>query len=432
VGITDRSFHAGLRAIPAMVAAALLIALLLPVAQGALASTPGRMQQLQNYRVDGVTTKEQRTAIQRTGASIEVVAPDHVLVRGYPGQLSRVRALGFSASPIADPLNFPPADSGFHNYKEMSADIAAEVAAHPDLIRRFSIGKSYEGRDILAAEITKDVGNGEQGRPEVLYDGLHHAREHLTVEETLSIMHLFVDGYGSNSRITNLVDSRVIWIIFDVNPDGGEFDIQGGQYHFWRKNRQPNQGSQYIGTDLNRNYAYNWGCCGGSSGDPASETYRGPSPFSAPESSALADFVDSRVIDGTQHITASISFHTYGQLVMWPYGYTFTNVPPDMTKEDHDVFVRLGTTMARQTCVGGDCYTPQQSSDLYITDGTSVDWLYGTHNIFAFTIEMYPVGGAGFYPPDEDIAAQTQRLEKAVMYLATNADCPYEVIGHTC
>jgi len=274
--------------------------------------------------------------------------------------------------------------------------------------------------------------NKDENEPEVMFDGLHHAREHLTVEMTLSIMHLFVDKYGVDSKITKLVNTREIWVVFDVNPDGGQYDIQGGNYHLWRKNRQPNQGSPYIGTDLNRNYSYQWGCCGGSSGDPSSEVYRGPSPFSAPETQAIRDFVKSRVVGGKQQIVSSISFHTYGQLVMWPYGYTFQDVPPDMTQQDHDVFVAMGQAMAATTCRNNDCYTPQQSSDLYITDGDSIDWQYGTQGIFAYVIEMFPVGGSGFYPPDEDIKPQTKRLWDSVLYLAKHADCPTEVIGKSC
>jgi hypothetical protein len=417
------------RPVLALVAAAVLMALVLPATGGVSAASTERLNQLHNYRVDGVTTREQRTAIQRTGASIEVVGANYVLVRGYPGQMSKVQGYGFAVSQIVDPQDFPPADAKFHNYKEMSNSIDKEVAAHPTLIKKFSIGKSYENREIWAALITKDADTYTSGRPEVLFDGLHHAREHLTVEETLSIMHQFVDGYGNKPKITKLVNTRAIWIIFNVNPDGGEYDIQGGTYHYWRKNRQPNDGSQYIGTDLNRNYDYKWGCCGGSDGNPGGETYRGASPFSAPESKALADFVDSRVIGGKQRITASISFHTYGELVMWPYGYTYTDVPPDMTQKDHDTFVKIGQTMAQDTCLNGDCYTPQQSSDLYITDGTSVDWLYGVHKIFAFTIEMY---GNDFYVPDEVIKVQTKRLSQAILYITTNADCPYEVIGKGC
>ncbi len=415
------------RPLVALMAAGVVMALVLPVAASVSAASTERRPH--NYVITGVTTKEQRSAIERTGLSIEGVGADYVLVRGMANEAAKASTLGFAVSPYVAPGDFPPGYEGYHNYKEMNDDIAAEVSKHPTLITSFSIGTSYEGRDIPAVLITNDAPNYVSGRPEVLYDGLHHAREHLTVEETLAIMHLFVDGYAKKQKIKNLVNNRAIWIIFDVNPDGGQYDISGDTFHYWRKNRQPNEGSPYIGTDLNRNYDYKWGCCGGSSGDPSSEIYRGPAPFSAPETTALSNFVDSRVIGGTQRITASISFHTYGEEVMWPYGYTYTDVPPDMTQKDHDVFVKIGQTMATDTCLNGDCYIAQQMSDLYITDGTSVDWEYGTHKIFAFTIEMY---GNDFYVPDSVIAVQTKRMNQAVLYLAKIAKCPYGVIGQGC
>ncbi len=76
-------------------------------------------------------------------------------------------------------------------------------------------------------------------------------------------------------------------------------------------------------------------------------------------------------------------------------------------------------------------YTPEQSSDLYIADGTSIDWMWGNHGIWAYTFEMYPgsSGGGGFYPPDEVIPAQTTRNREAVLMLAEYADCPYRAIG---
>jgi hypothetical protein len=420
-----RSAGARKSVLTALAAGLLLLALVVPSA-GVTAATP---PQLHNYRIDGVSTKEQRTAIQRTGLSIEVVGSSYVLARGYANQATKARALGLKVSSLAQIQDFPPGYEDYHNYAEMNADIASEVAAHPNLIKSFSIGKSYENRNIPAVLITKDAPTYTSGKTEVLFDGLHHAREHLTTEMTLDIMHLFVDNYGQKKQITNLVDKRAIWVIFDVNPDGGEYDISGNQFHYWRKNRQPNQGSQFIGTDLNRNYSYKWGCCGGSSPNPGDETYRGPSPLSSPEIKALTDFVDSRVIGGKERIKASISFHTYGELVMWPYGYTFTDVPADMTQDDHNAFVKIGQRIAAETCLNGDCYTPQQASDLYITDGDSVDWQYGVHKIFALVIEMY---GNDFYVPDSVIPTQVKRLHGGVLYLTKIAKCVYKVIGKPC
>jgi hypothetical protein len=215
-------------------------------------------------------------------------------------------------------------------------------------------------------------------------------------------------------------------MVFDMNPDGGEYDIATGTYRSWRKNRQPNPGSSYVGTDLNRNWGYRWGCCGGSSGTFSSETYRGASAFSAPETTVVRNFVNSRVASGKQQITVAIDFHTYQELILWPYGYTTTNLPADMIPDDWDTMVAMGQAMAAT-----NGYTPEQASDLYITDGTINDWLYGVHRILNYTFEMYPRTSAqgGFYPPDEVIPAETSRNRAAILYLLEHADCPYDVIG---
>lgn len=380
------------------------------------------------YVVRGVSTKEQRSAIARTGAAIEEEGGDYVLVRATPQEIRLIRRLGFVVEARQDgPVleAFPPADSRYRDYAEMSAEIQAVAGANPAIVSRFSIGLSYQGRELWAVKISDNVA-ADEAEPEVLFVGLHHAREHLTVEMTLYILNELVNGYSANdSRIRNIVNSREIYIVFNLNPDGGEYDIATGSYRSWRKNRQPNTGSSFVGTDLNRNYGYRWGCCGGSSGSTSSETYRGASAFSAPETQRIRDFINSRVVGGAQQIKTTITFHTYGELVLWPYGYTFTDVPSDMTQDDHDAFVALGTAMAES-----NGYTPQQASDLYITDGTLDDWFYGVHKIFAFTFEMFPTGSnPGFYPPDERIVEQTSRNREAVLLITEQADCVYRAIG---
>jgi carboxypeptidase T len=136
-----------------------------------------------------------------------------------------------------------------------------------------------------------------------------------------------VDRLTSGS---DFVSSREIYVVPSLNPDGSTFDISGGEYQGWRKNRQPNSDGT-VGTDPNRNFAYKWGCCGGSSTSPSAEDYRGPSAASAPEVAALQAFVDSRVVGGTQQIKGHIDFHTFSELVLWPFGHTF-----DTVTEGHD------------------------------------------------------------------------------------------------
>ncbi len=321
--------------------------------------------------------------------------------------------------------DFPAADARYHNDAETRAQIDATIAAHPDLISRTTIGTSFEGRELWAIKISDNVGVDE-GEPEVLFSAGQHAREHITIEMALYLIDELTGKYLSDPRIKGIVDSREIWIIPSVNPDGSEYDIQPGTYRSWRKNRQPNAGTDSVGTDLNRNYGFRWGCCGGSSPITSSDVYRGPSAFSAPETQAVRNFVLSRVVDGVQQIRASIDFHSFSELVLWPFGHTRADVSQGMTRDQHDTFEALGTSLART-----NGYTPEQSSDLYITDGAIDDWLWGANGVFAFTFEMYPSNGAGpgFYPPDEVIHRETARNREAALLLLEEAACPYAAIG---
>ncbi|HVL53840.1 MAG TPA: M14 family metallopeptidase, partial [Vitreimonas sp.] len=325
---------------------------------------------------------------------------------------------GFARSAAA--ADFPPEDARYHNYEEMVAEIHAAEAAFPKIVDVFSIGKSHQGRDIWAAKVSDNVAVDE-AEPEILFDALHHGREHLTLEQALYLLSLLTTRYGSDEAVTSIVNGREVFIIFAVNPDGAEYDLTGdpngprGPYRAWRKNRQPTPGSTYVGTDLNRNYDYRWACCGGSSGTASANTYRGPSPFSAPEARAVRDFVNSRVVGGIQQIRAHITFHTNGELVLYPYGYTKTDVPVDMTTTDFKALVAYARGQASR-----NGYKAQQSSDLYITDGDQIDWMYGRHRIFSFTWELYPpetgtVWG-DHYPPDEAIATETARNRSALVY----------------
>jgi hypothetical protein len=395
---------------------------------GASAEPPPNRQ----YRVEGPATAQQRSDVARTGAAIDEVAAASVVVTASDAEVTEIKKLGYTVtampralSPsLPKPQDFPPADSGYHNYAELTAVVNQVVADHPSLARKISYGSSYEGRDLMAIKISDNVGTDEN-EPEVLFTHHQHAREHLTVEMAIYLLNLLTDNYASDPRIANVVNSREIWILPDLNPDGGEYDIATGSYRSWRKNRQPNSGSTSVGTDLNRNWAYNWGCCGGSSGSASSDTYRGNAAESATEVRAAANFVRSRVVGGVQQIKSHIDWHTYGELILWPYGYTFNDTGPGLTQDDRDAHAALGQNMAST-----NNYTPQQASDLYITDGSIDDWMWGTYKIFSYTFEMYPVSSSpGFYPPDEQIGPQTTRNREAVLRFLEYSDCVYRIIG---
>ncbi|UQX02731.1 M14 family metallopeptidase [Streptomyces sp. RerS4] len=400
-------------------------------------STATQDEALGQYEIHGPATPAERSALTRTGVSIDEVDAHSVVVTADPAQAKALRALGYRLNALpgppdrsergiaASPNDFPSADSRYHNYAEANAEIDQRIAQYPGIMSKRVIGKSYQGRDLVAIKISDNVATDE-AEPEVLFTAHQHAREHLTVEMALYLLKELGSKYGAESRVTNMVNAREIWIIPDLNPDGGEYDIATGSYRSWRKNRQPNAGSSYVGTDENRNWNYKWGCCGGSSGSKGSETYRGPAAESAPEVKAVSDFVRGRVVGGKQQIKAAIDFHTYSELVLWPFGWTYNDTAPGLTADDLAAFKKVGTSMA-----ASNGYTPEQSSDLYITDGTIDDWLWGDQKIFGYTFEMYPAGsgGGGFYPPDEVIDRETSRNKEAVLQLLENADCMYRSIG---
>jgi carboxypeptidase T len=409
------------------------LALLLPVTSTASAA-PGAPDR-GVYQVRGADSSTKRTEVARSGVDILTARSGVLTVVATPGEAANLRAAGFRLTGTGDfdrmlaersggaaphrAGDFPPGDEGYHSYAEVTAQLRQTVTDHPNLATLSTVGKSYEGRELNMIKISDNAGTDEN-EPEVLFTCNQHAREHLTTEMCLHIVSRFTDGYATDPAIKQMVDSREIYVIPNMNPDGSEFDISGGRYHGWRKNRQPN-GSGPVGTDLNRNWGYRWGCCGGSSTNPADEDYRGSAAFSAPETRAVADFVNSRVIGGVQQIKAALDLHTYSELVMWPFGYTTAPTAPGLSAEQAARFQDLGNRMAQT-----NGYTPEQSSALYITDGDITDWSWGQQKILSYVFEMYPTdqGGDGFYPPDEAIQRETTRNDAAIDLLVHAAGEP--------
>ena len=179
-----------------------------------------------------------------------------------------------------------------------------------------------------------------------------------------------------------------------------------------------------MGTDLNRNWSYRWGCCGGSSGSPSSSTYRGPSAFSAPETQRVRDFVNSRVVGGVQQLRTAIDFHTYSELVLWPYGYTYSNTATGMNADQYNTFATMGRAMA-----GTNGYTPQQASDLYIADGTLPDWAWGTTGSSPSPSRCTRGRAPRLLPTRRGHRQGDLPQPAAVLYLLGFSDCPYRAIG---
>ena len=302
--------------------------------------------------------------------------------------------------------------SDFDNYKELheiEAFINDLATNRPDLCDTpFSIGQSIEGRDIWALKISgTDTGIT---KPAVLYHGLQHCREWITGSMVLFLADHLVNNYDSDPAVQDLVDNVDFYLIPCMNPDGYVYTWPPDDVRLWRKNRRDN-GDGTFGVDLNRNWAFGWGG-GGSSGMTNSDTYRGPAPFSEPETQAVSNFIRS-----LPNIVAHMDYHSYSELILWPFG-SECMTPPE---PDGTTFLTVGNTMqsliqavhGRLYEAGPVCLT------LYQASGGSVDWTYGTEGRLAYTIELRPdSANPGFELPPAQILPNCQENLPAILHLS--------------
>lgn len=372
--------------------------------------------------------KIERSKIVDLGVDIEFVRTDKVGVFASPETLEKLKAAKFNILSVqpyeigrgghegdATILGgFPGGENLYHDYNEMKTAMKNLETKHPDIARVNVIGKTYEGRDMIAIHINSDknaLDKAQSSKPGIIFMGQHHAREHLSQEIPIMLAEYLLNN-KSDPTLSGLLQTRDIWIVPSVNPDGSEYDISGGQYKMWRKNRRDN-GDGTRGVDLNRNYGYMWGT-GGSSKDTDSDIYMGSQPFSEPETQVIKNFVESQ-----PNTKILLTFHTYSELILYPWGHLFD---PIKDTKDRTTYEKMAKTMA-----GWNGYTPEQSSDLYITSGDTVDWAYGARGIFAFTFELSPssMGGGGFYPGEKAIQPTFNANIKPCLYLLDLADDPY-------
>lgn len=362
--------------------------------------------------------KFERSVIESSGISIELVKDDYVIAYGGEDEIAIAKKLGWleASSPLISKKDFPTDDSEFHNYAELTEALQKLARENPDIVSLDTIGKTTENRDLWHIRISTELTTSNQ-KPGIVFMGGHHAREHLSIDTPLRIMQNLIAEYrANNTRIRSLIEGREIHFIPCVNPDGSEFDISGKDYKMWRKNRSRNKDGSF-GVDLNRNYGYQWGT-GGSSKDTTSDVYMGPTAFSEKETLAIKGFIEN-----THNITTLLSFHTYSELILYPWGHSEN---PIANTNDHKVYQTMAHKMA--TWNG---YKPQQSSELYIASGDTTDWAYGSQKIFAFTFELDPSGpwDGGFYPGQGVIPEVVRKNTEPVLYLIEHADNPYRVLN---
>ncbi|MCK4640370.1 MAG: immune inhibitor A [Candidatus Marinimicrobia bacterium] len=311
---------------------------------------------------------------------------------------------------------------GFYTFAEIVAELDSMRSNYPDLIsEKFTIGQSHEGRELWMVKISDNPDHQDEDEPQVCFDALLHAREGASMATIMYFMYYLLENYGTDSVVTYLVDNREIYFAPCLNPDGYEYNREkkpngGGM---WRKNRR-NNGDGSYGVDLNRNFAYAWGYDdNGSSPNPTSNVYRGPSALSEPETKIFADFVK------TKEIKTHINYHSYSNLILYPWGYTGKQSP------DSIIYREYADDMSKYN---GYRYGNSINAIGYLSNGTERDWMYGeqTENknkIFSFVFE---VGSAadGFWPDENRIIPLAEENIGANLYLCWIPQGLAAIAGH--
>ena len=336
-------------------------------------------------------------------------------------------------------------------YEEMLA--LANRRGNRRFVQPVVIGSSVRGVPILALRVTRNARRTRSGsKPAAIYLAAQHAREWITPEMVRRLAHLFVDNYGRRGRalgtdgrpvgrlraraLTRLVNRRELWFIVVANPDGYDFTFTPGN-RLWRKNLRDNDDDRQItasdGVDLNRNFPTRWNYDEeGSSSDLDSETYRGPKPASEPETRALNRLM-RRV-----GFELMIDYHSAAELLLYPSAFQVQT-----QTADDPIYRALSGTDEEPAIPGAPPgapfpYDPDVASELYITNGDTIDHAHSRFGILTWVPEMDlsdPGRGGGpsefeFQDSEADLQAAFEKNVPFAIDVARSAADPADPKSH--
>ena len=380
-------------------------------------------------RVETILSAGQAAALRREGLALQTKQVDGQSVA------ERATALGADGHEVFRQYGGPGG---------LLEDFRQTARENRRITKLVTIGRTVNDQEIVALKISRDARKMRDGRkPSVLYLGAQHAREWITPEMIRRLKDEILARYDQgNPRVRRLVNRNELWFVPVANPDGYDFSFSEGQ-RLWRKNLRDNNGDGQItagdGVDLNRNFDYRWGYDNeGSSPDFASETYRGPSGNSEPETQALDRFM-RRV--GFEFF---VNYHSAAELLLYGIGWQVATPSPD------DVLYEAMAGDDANPAVPG--YDPDISAELYTTNGDTDTYMQERYGTLGFTPEMATCEaasdvdpddeweaedcGSGFEFPDDEALVQ-QEFEKNIPFALSVADSaddpddPESAVGRT-
>ncbi len=331
----------------------------------------------------------------------------YVLVAATPSEIATIQSMGFTTTLDEEQTanyhkldllktqgleTLPPPYNCYRTVEELFSYASALATIYPNLAEWIDVGDSWEksvgqpdGYDMMVLRLTNEAIAGV--KPKLFITASIHAREYAPAELAARFAGYLIENYNANPDVHWLLDYHEIHIMLTANPDGRKEAEAGIE---WRKNTNENYcgaTSYNRGADLNRNFNFQWGCCGGSSGSQCAETYRGPVAASEPETQTIQNYMAFIFPDQRGDALSSpapedatgvyIDLHSYSRLVLWSWGFT-TSLAPNGTDLQ---------TLGRKFAFYNN-YDPSPSWDLYITDGSTEDFAYGQLGVAGYCFEV--------------------------------------------
>lgn len=289
---------------------------------------------------------------------------------------------------------------------QLMYDWLDQIDAKYDVMKIENIGRTGEGRDIKIVKINSD----NTDLPIIFIDAGIHAREWISPAATLFLIEKLTKSLTKGRGKSDI--SKFQWHIIPLaNPDGYEYTRTKDR--MWRKNTVKNPGSSCIGVDLNRNFPEGYGI--GASKNPCSEVFQGPHPLSELESTTISNYIKS-----TRNIKAAISIHSYGNVLIYPWGYKQTPHPK------RNQLAQLATDISQSIQEKhSEKYRPGTAREVFglwgLAGGATDDW-YITQNIeYSYTFELPESdsdGDHGFLLPAKNIIKVGRQLVQGFTTMA--------------
>jgi len=298
---------------------------------------------------------------QSLGVGIEELRNGYIEARVSEAKYAELQALGWELEKIMPVSYDEKIVSAYHNYSWLTAKLDSVHNNYPNITKLISIGKSVQGRELLALMVS-DNPDSNENEAEIRFASTIHGDEPVGTELCIGLIDSLTQCYGSVPAIKELVDGREIWFLPMFNPDGNTANV--------RYNAN--------GMDLNRNYPVPDGYIG-SDGTYTIEL----------ENQNMMNWVNSR------HFVSGCMYHGGATVVNYQWDYSDVPAPDnDMIRELSLGYARLNDPLYNTLWPNyPDPYTVSDSGVVfgyywYPVYGSLQDWSYQANSFIDLTIEL--------------------------------------------